>query len=82
MLGESDAPASRLLTGTGVRGRRRRLRAGRRMVFRAPLMLVVALWAIGASARPAVAHATLLQTTPSNEAVVDKAPGTVELRFS
>ena len=46
------------------------------------LTVVVALGAIVASARPAAAHATLLQTTPGDEAIVEKAPGTVELRFS
>ena len=45
-------------------------------------MVGVALGLIGGSAGPAAAHATLLQTTPPDEAVLDTAPGTVELRFS
>lgn len=45
-------------------------------------MSLLVLGAIGVSADPAAAHATLLQTTPGDEAVVDKAPATLELRFS
>lgn len=74
MLGDVVAPMFAPRTDTGARRRRR--------VARAALMVVVALGAIGASASPAAAHATLLQTTPANETVVDKAPESVELRFS
>ena len=73
-LGESGAPISPPATGRRARGWRRARRAA--------LMIAVALGAIAASASPAAAHATLLQTTPGDEAIVEKAPGTVELRFS
>lgn len=55
---------------------------GWRGAGRTAIMVILALGAIGVSASPAVAHATLLQTTPANETVVDEAPDSVELRFS
>lgn len=54
----------------------------RRAAGRASLLVLVVLWLIVGSAGPAAAHATLLQTTPGDEAVVQESPGTLELRFS
>src|SRR5829696_1639321 len=38
--------------------------------------------ALVGAARPVAAHATLLETTPANDAVIDAAPASVELRYS
>lgn len=44
-------------------------------------ILVVAFALVGPWARPAAAHATLLETTPSNDEVIERAPTEVRLRF-
>lgn len=54
-------------------------RSARAMGALAVLLIVVAL--VGPWARPAAAHATLLETTPSNDEVIERAPREVRLRF-
>lgn len=44
-------------------------------------ILVVAVALVGPWARPAAAHATLLETTPANDERVERAPTEVRLRF-
>lgn len=44
--------------------------------------VLLALAGLVATADPATAHANLLETTPSNDAVVDEGPDSVELRFT
>lgn len=44
-------------------------------------ILVAAFALLGPWARPAAAHATLLETTPSNDEVIERAPAEVRLRF-
>ena len=55
---------------------------GCRLALRLVLALVVGALGIVLAAGPAAAHATLLQTTPPNEEVVERAPGKIDLRFS
>ena len=45
------------------------------------LLVAVAVALIGPWASPAAAHATLLETTPTNDALVERAPTEVRLRF-